>query len=200
MTPRAPALPPQERRAQLIDATLEVLLERGRDATTREIAERAGVAEGTLFRVFDTKDDLLTAALRQAFDPADLIAGLEALDTAPPLSERVENAVALIQAHYRRVFELVDSVGMLHPPERTDDERDATARRRIRDALAALLGPDAGALRVPAEEAVHVLLLLTFSASHPRISDGWVLSPAQITSHLLGGVLDATPATEGSPA
>ena len=68
--PRATPLPPDERRAALIAAT-EPLLERfGRDVSTRQIAEAAGVAEGTIFRVFPTKEALIDAVLEEVFDVA----------------------------------------------------------------------------------------------------------------------------------
>ena len=63
MPPRARALPPDERRAAILTAVLPVVLDKGMSASTRELAQAAGVAEGTLFRVFDSKDDLILAAV-----------------------------------------------------------------------------------------------------------------------------------------
>lgn len=47
----------------LLDATRAVIRERGASTTTAEIAERAGVSEGTLFHRFGTKQKLYRAAL-----------------------------------------------------------------------------------------------------------------------------------------
>lgn len=48
-------------RALIVAAAAELFAERGLDASTAEIAERAGVGEATLFRRFPTKDDLIAA-------------------------------------------------------------------------------------------------------------------------------------------
>ncbi|MGI8948606.1 MAG: helix-turn-helix domain-containing protein [Ornithinimicrobium sp.] len=88
MSSRAPALPPHERRVQLEQAAVQVLLSRGLSATTKEIAAEAGVAEDTIFRVFDSKDDLVHAALHRACDPEPLYARLDAVDMDRPLRPR----------------------------------------------------------------------------------------------------------------
>lgn len=54
--------PPDERRRDLLDAGLEVLIEKGYDAATvSEITRRAGVAKGTFYLYFQTKAHLLVA-------------------------------------------------------------------------------------------------------------------------------------------
>ena len=65
---RAAALPPEERRAAIIAAIQPLLVEHGEMVTTRQVAEAAGVAEGTIFRVFADKDELVAAALDAALD------------------------------------------------------------------------------------------------------------------------------------
>jgi AcrR family transcriptional regulator len=63
---RASALPPGERRSMIVQATLPLLLEHGEMVTTRQIADAAGIAEGTIFRVFADKDELIAAVLDAA--------------------------------------------------------------------------------------------------------------------------------------
>jgi AcrR family transcriptional regulator len=85
-------------RDRLVAAALEVLLERGyRGATSRVIAQTAGVNEVTLFRLFSTRDHLLaTAAIRgieadQELAPeptGDLEADLEGLAEAVSGAQR----------------------------------------------------------------------------------------------------------------
>lgn len=54
-----------ERRNEIIEATLAILSEQGLHAcTTSALAARVGVSEATLFRHFESKDAILIAALR----------------------------------------------------------------------------------------------------------------------------------------
>jgi AcrR family transcriptional regulator len=49
---------------QILAAARAVFLERGAAATTAEVAERAGVAEGSIFKRYKTKADLFKAAMQ----------------------------------------------------------------------------------------------------------------------------------------
>src|SRR6478672_1972093 len=51
----------ERNRKRLLDAAAEVFAEQGLEASTAEIARRAGVGQGTVFRRFPTKDDLVAA-------------------------------------------------------------------------------------------------------------------------------------------
>jgi AcrR family transcriptional regulator len=53
----------ERNRARVLDAAEEVFEEKGTSASTEEIADRAGVGIGTVFRHFPTKDALLQAIL-----------------------------------------------------------------------------------------------------------------------------------------
>jgi AcrR family transcriptional regulator len=63
---RAPALRADARRnrARILAAAEEVFTEQGASASTEEVARRAGVAIGTVFRHFPAKDDLLRAIMK----------------------------------------------------------------------------------------------------------------------------------------
>ncbi|HET6294261.1 MAG TPA: helix-turn-helix domain-containing protein [Kribbella sp.] len=56
----------QRNRTAILAAAAEVFAEHGPTATTQQVATRAGVAVGTIFRHFPTKDALLAAIMKQS--------------------------------------------------------------------------------------------------------------------------------------
>ncbi|MBT2211677.1 MULTISPECIES: TetR/AcrR family transcriptional regulator [Actinomadura] len=66
VTPERPLRADARRnRARILAAAEEVFAERGASASTEEVAARAGVAIGTVFRHFPTKRDLLAAIMKE---------------------------------------------------------------------------------------------------------------------------------------
>src|ERR1700676_2300654 len=56
----------EDKRNAILDGATRLFAERGLTAaTTSEISKQAGVAEGTLFTYFETKDDLINALYRE---------------------------------------------------------------------------------------------------------------------------------------
>lgn len=186
---RATPLPPDERRALLVDATLALVREHGRNVSTRQIAQAASVAEGTIFRVFTSKDELVDAAVAHAFDPAPLATELARVDRTLPLRERLVLVVGVLQRHLSGVFHLLDALGMPRPPHEQECGPDDPPRHGAALAVAAtLLESDREELRVEPAEAVRLLRLLVFACTHPAITDHRPLSPDEIVSLLLDGI------------
>lgn len=82
MTPRTSELTPSqhERRHRMLDATVDLALEGGWDAVQmREVAQRADVALGTLYRYFPSKEYLLVSVMI-----ADIEALVDRLGVRPP--------------------------------------------------------------------------------------------------------------------
>lgn len=185
---------PDDRRQALVTATLPLLLEHGRSVTTRQIADAAGVAEGTIFRVFDSKDDLVTAALEDALDLAPFIAQLYGIDRDLPLAPMLLEVVELFQRRFERVFTLMTRMGMVGPP-RAKAHMEAE-RERLAAIVTALAEPHRDQLRVPPAQLMHMVRLLTFSGTHPHISDGHPLTAEEIVDTVLHGVLKTPSTTE----
>ncbi|GAA1917158.1 TetR/AcrR family transcriptional regulator [Nocardioides hwasunensis] len=178
---------PDDRRAALVTATVPLLVEHGRTVTTKQIADAAGVAEGTIFRVFDSKDDLVTTALEQALDLEPFIAQLQQVDPDQPLAALLLEVVELFQHRFERVFTLMSRMGLVGPPKaRRHMEAE---RERVALILEALAEPHRAELRVPPGHLMHMVRLLTFSGTHPHISDGHPLTAEEIVDTVLHGVL-----------
>ena len=184
---RARPLSPEERREAISAATRPLLYEHGRATTTKQIAEAAGIAEGTVFRAFATKEELFEAVIEAEFDPASFLEEVARIDPDLDLRDRLVAYTTLLQQRFVGLFALMAAMGMRKPPAALES---AEARRRLANGgLARLIADDADRFTVPIDQVVHMVRLLTFSGSHPHISDQQPLRPDQIVDVILHGVL-----------
>jgi AcrR family transcriptional regulator len=82
---------------QILDAAVRLFAEKGfHRTTTRDIAEAADVAEGTLYNYFANKDDLLFGIMQRLTESMTF----EAMHTeAPPTAETREHFITLLQTY-----------------------------------------------------------------------------------------------------
>jgi len=113
---RAAALPAADRRDAIAAATLPLLYAQGAGVTTRQIAEAAGIAEGTIFRVFPDKESVLIAAAELAFDPRPVVEALEAIRLDRDLEERLVEAVVILQERVTNLFQLMSVAAAITSP------------------------------------------------------------------------------------
>lgn len=179
---RAAALPPDERRAEIVAAVLPLVREHGTAITTKQIAEAAGIAEGTIFRVFEDKGALIEAVVEAAVDPAPTEAALRAVDPGLPLEDRLVEAVEILRRRTTQVFQIMAAVGP------AGAARVAKPRGPEIAVLAALFEPDADQLRREPHQAAQVLRGLTLAGTHPLLILEAPLSSEEIVSLVLDGV------------
>jgi AcrR family transcriptional regulator len=153
---------PEERREALIAATIPLLHTHGTDVSTRQIASAAGVAEGTIFGVFETKTKLVVCSLVKALDPQPTLDALAAIDRAADLRERIAQAAEIV--HHR----FIEGAHLMHAARRLFFETapDAEAQRNMADsrlrtqaAIVEIFEPDAAVLRISPEQAGRLLML-----------------------------------------
>jgi len=191
---------PDDRRAAIIATTVPLLREKGRAVSTREIARAAGVAEGTIFRVFESKDELVAACVHQTFETEALCAALGRVDRDLPLRERLAAAVALMQDYLRDIFTLMSVLHASGEPLRRPRGRHQPGRDQAGAAVDAafveLVGDDTDQLRLPPLEVVAYLRMLTLSSVHPMLGHQGA-SAQELVDVILEGTL-VRPDTAGS--
>lgn len=155
-------MPPSQRRAAIVEAIVPLLIESGASVTSRQLAAAAGVSEGTIFNVFADKDELISAAVERAIDPAPFERAIGEIDTSAPFVDQLTEATEIIQRRIVDIWALISRVGPHHRPE----------RHPLPDspALAALLGSDRERLRMEPASAARLLRALTLSSTHPMMT------------------------------
>ncbi|MEV8433921.1 TetR/AcrR family transcriptional regulator [Streptomyces chartreusis] len=186
---RAPAMSPEQRREMIIQTAIPLIAEYGAAVTTAKIARAAGIGEGTIFRVFADKDELLQACVAEALSPEHAIRELDAIDISQPLPVRLAEAGEALQAHMSRMGAILGSLGHgggKHPGTvRGAGRAESTARIRV--ALAELLEPDKATLRRPPEQIAALFFGLLFT--QPRTDDEPDLTPQELVEVFLHGAL-----------
>ena len=195
VTRRAAPLSPDARRASIIAATLPLLRIHGAAVTTAQIAMAAGIAEGTLFRVFPDKDTLIQAAICTAFDPGPAARELAAIEPGLGLREQLIAAVAILQRLVEGVWQLMSMLGMTGPPAGHPIAANGhplaarpSASEPVLLRIAEMFEPHRAELRCDPAQAARLLRMMTFAGTHPRIADGTPLTAAEIVAVVLDGI------------
>ncbi len=95
------------REETIIDAARAVFLERGFKATTSEVAERAGISEGSIFKRFKSKYDLFQAAMRPQVDEPPFIRDLSTKVGQGPMRDNLVELGMQFVEHFKLVMPLM---------------------------------------------------------------------------------------------
>ncbi|WP_432926455.1 TetR/AcrR family transcriptional regulator [Microbispora sp. CA-135349] len=179
---RAPAMSTEQRRAMIVAAALPLVAEHGAAVTTSQIAQAAGIGEGTVFRAFADKDELLDACLTEAMNPSHVLRELTSISLDEPLADRLTQAAEALHAHLGRMGTVIGALhGTGHRRGRglgerqTADERPPSGGREAstkatHEAIVELIEPDRAALRLEPEKVASVFLGMLFT--RPRSAFG----------------------------
>lgn len=151
----------------LLQAAMAVFATSGVDAPVREIAEKAGVGIGTVYRNFPQRADLVAAVFRHEIDAC--------ADAAPILAAEHKPGEALARWMQRYAAFIATKRGLasaLHSGDPTFDTLPAYFQQRLNPALRALLEAAAAAGEasndVDAEDLLNAVARLCMSASNDR--------------------------------
>lgn len=181
---RASPLSREERRATIIEATIPLLIEQGAAVNSKQIAQAAGVAVGTIYSVFEDKDELIKACVKQHFDAHTAVAAFEELAQLPSLEQRVDGIIRATQQRAAGIFALIS---LLDSEERKNTHWRPD-ERAVHHACVHLLEPFSQLLRVPPQRAVQVIRSSAFSLANSFLAGGEVLSVEDIRDLVMHGI------------
>jgi len=161
---RAPRMSPEARRAAIVSAALPLIVRHGSGVLTADIAAAAGIAEGTIFRVFPDKEALLAACLASVADTTEVQAQLAEIEDET-LERAVERAIDVVLAHLAVAMPVVMRVTTTGPTPRAARGLRAQLIEETLHELATMLAPYADELTVPVEEAAPILQVLVLGAA-----------------------------------
>lgn len=172
---------------------LPALVERGAAATTRELAQAAGVAEGTLFSVFSTKRDIIVAAIELHLNPEPISAGLTAIPADQPLGSQLDDAAQVIVSSSKDVVALLAVLRTLPPADAAERHEHQDLMRNwmgaITRAIRALFERNSTLLATSPDRATDAFVALLMAASRPYGDDAPHLSTGDAVHLLQHGIL-----------
>ncbi|MBN9606391.1 MAG: TetR/AcrR family transcriptional regulator [Actinomycetales bacterium] len=180
---RARPMAPDDRRDAILDAVIPLIKENGRDVSTRQMAEAADVAEGTLFRAFGDKESILRAAIERFMDPEPLRNRLRAIDPDDPTEQKVREVLAALRERFEGVIGFTMALG-LHGPLPRGARQDGEMWLGI---VSRMFGDDE--LAVPVETLAYYLRLLAFGSSIPMFNQPHPFDTDELVDLALHGAL-----------
>jgi len=192
---RARPMAPDDRRDAIIEAVIPLLLEHGRDVSTKRIAQAAGIAEGTVFRAFGDKESLIRAAVAKHFDPLPLRTQMRGIDHDLPLEPKLAAVIGLLRDRMTGVIRLMAAFGG-QAPGAPDPSTERDPDEEWIDILAELVERDRDRLAVGIPELAFYLRLVAFGAAVPQFNAPHEFGSAELAAFVIGGVLHHHPAGE----
>jgi AcrR family transcriptional regulator len=189
---RAKPLPPDDRRAVIVEAVIPLLLEKGSTLSTSEIADAAGIAEGTVFSVFPDKASVIVEAIKATVDPESVRVALANIPASVPVEEQLEQAAGILMDRGERIGVLV---GVLRTMHTTGTGKLEGAHQYVKEshasmlcALAELFDRHAEEFKTTPARAAVVFWGLVFANAHSLMEDEDKLEPAAMVDMVLHGI------------
>ncbi len=167
---RARPLSRVDRRAAIIAAVTPLLIERGAATTSADMATAAAVAEGTIFKVFADKGEIIREALRVTLDPSQPVAALDEIDPGLPLEDQLRQAARIMSDRFNKVTALMEIFHSLprsshgsHPEGRSFVQLSVA---EVSNAILRLFERASESIAVPPQVAATALRGMLFANAH----------------------------------
>jgi AcrR family transcriptional regulator len=185
-------MPAEDRRRAILGAVIPLLIEKGASVTTAEMARAAGIAEGTIFRVFADKAALMREAVKATMDPSPVKEAIRAISPSESLQASLAVAAQVLLDHFSRVIALAELLRAMPAPA---GARKSEGRRLIAEssaeisaAVTELFQRHADELRVVPAKACAALRGLIFGSGHPLVPPNERLTVDEVVAILLSGI------------
>ena len=105
----------EERKNEILDVAEELFAEKGFDhASTNDIINRIGIARGTLYHHFGSKEEILDAIVMRMTQDAVRHAGAVIADRSMPLPERLTATILALRVNTKAGTEVIEQI---HKPQ-----------------------------------------------------------------------------------
>lgn len=154
--------------------------------TTAHVARAAGIAEGTVFSAFSSKEELLDACVQEVTRTEHFHADVAAAARHTTVDERILGVADALDAHFHRALPVVLSLGL--PGAHRGEGRGGVLASLVDD-VGAFVSHEADMGEIVGDPTVvgRALTGLVFSAVFQQVHAG--IEPAN-TKHLVAVVLD----------
>ncbi|MFG2304734.1 TetR/AcrR family transcriptional regulator [Actinacidiphila glaucinigra] len=187
-TPRPMRADARRNREALLSAARQAFLGGDTDAHVEDIARSAGVAVGTLYRHFETREALIEEVYRKEVD--DLCAAPGVLLEQHTPEEALRRFLLLLVDHAavgKGMSNVLESIMATDSPVFDD------ARTRMAGALSLLLEAGSAAGTVRDDVTGSTLLRALGGICGMRATAGWLVEARQITGLLFDGLRNGSP-------
>jgi len=191
-TTRARPLRHEDRKRAILDAVIPLIVERGASVTTSDLANAAGVAEGTIYSVFPDKVTLIGEAVEVALDAETTRAAIGAIDAGCSFEDQLAEAARILIDRFGRVVALVSVLRSMAASSADTSDRARAAvsasNAEVSDAVEQLLDRHRAILRVEPKVASAAFGGLIVAGGYPLVPPDRRLDTPSLVDIFLRGI------------